>query len=71
MKSNCYIWCIQQRIKHGGKINFRRTITWVGPHTTWTDNDGQEWEFTFRFARRKPWWYIPIWYNGVVKKIDK
>lgn len=67
-KSNCYIWAIQQRLTRGGKLNLRRTVMWRGPHMTWTDNDGVEWEFTFIFARPRPWWYIPFYYKGVVKK---
>jgi hypothetical protein len=67
--SNCYVWAIKQRIQHGGKINIRRTITWIGPHTTWTSNKGIEYEFTYVFPRKAIIRNV-IWYKGCIKRIE-
>jgi len=69
MRSNCVIWAVQQKLKHGGKINWHKAKTWRGFHASWTDpNTGITWEYTVRNQRRKPWWYVPLLYNGIIKK---
>jgi hypothetical protein len=69
MKSNCYIWCAWKRITEGGEIKVYKSRTWFGWHTTWINNEGEEWEYTIPRMRRKPWWYVPILYNGVIKRV--
>ena len=68
---NCLIWVVKQRITVGGRITWRKSKTWWGWHNTWIDPNGDEWEFTLVKPKRQPWWYIPIWYTGEVKKIKK
>ena len=67
--SNCYIWCLYKWITNGGKIRIYKSRTWIGWHTTWVNDEGEEWEYTFPRIRKKPWWYIPILYKGVIKKL--
>ena len=69
MRSNCYIWCAYKRLRYGGQVKFVRSIRWNGYHTIWIDSEGQAWEFTMPKMKKKPWWYIPIFYNGIVRKI--
>lgn len=71
MKSNCYIWSFKQWLLHGGKIRLIKSRTWVGWHAVWIDQDGICWEYTQPRMRKKPWWYIPLFYNGVIKKCNK
>jgi len=71
-RCNCYVWCFYQWLKHGGKINFyMKNIVWWGPHSTWTNKQGVEWEFTLRRVRPKPFYWLPVWYKGVVKKAGR
>ena len=67
-KSNCLVWVVRQRLYHGGRINWHKSDTWWGFHNSWTDQDGVTWEFTVPLPRRQPWWYIPFWYRGRVRK---
>ena len=69
MKSNCYFWCAWKYITEGGKIKIYKSKTWSGWHTTWVDKYGQEWEYYMPRMRKQPWWYIPILYNGKVRKM--
>jgi len=67
--SNCYIWCLYKWITKGGKIKVYKSKTWLGWHTTWINKEGEEWEYTLPRMRKKPWWYVPILYKGVIKKV--
>ena len=69
MRSNCYIWCAYKRIRYGGQIKAVRSLRWKGYHTIWIDPQGQAWEYTIPRLKNKPWWYVPILYNGVVRRI--
>jgi hypothetical protein len=69
MWSNCLIWAIKQKVKHGGRIKWYKSKFWKGFHTTWVDKEGVEWEYTTAKIKR-PWWYIPIFYKGVIRKIN-
>jgi hypothetical protein len=69
MRSNCLIWCIQKKLCCGGQIKWTRSRTWSGFHTSWIDDDGDEWEYTVKDIRIMPWWYVPLLYNGIVRKV--
>ena len=69
MLSNCYFWCAWKLITQGGKIKIYKSKRWIGYHTTWVDLEGVEWEYTMPKMRDKPWWYIPIVYKGVVRRV--
>lgn len=70
MKSNCLIWVLEQKWKYGGQIRWHKAKTWAGFHTTWVHPEGHsEWEFTLKKPVKGPWWYIPIWYEGVIKQV--
>ena len=63
------MWVIWVRITEGGRIRWTKSRTWWGFHTTWIDPWGHEWEYTLAKIEKKPWWYIPIIYRGVVKEV--
>lgn len=67
-KNNCYFWTLEHIIMHGGSVRWYPSLTWKGMHCTWVDKEGTEWEYTIPRMRKKQWWYIPIFYNGVVRK---
>jgi len=68
MYSNCLIWAIHQKIKHGGTINWHKAKTWFGFHTSWTDPATNiTWEYTITDQRKRSWWYVPILYKGIVR----
>ncbi len=70
MKSNCLFWALAKKVKHGGKINWCKARTWFGFHATWTDPETNiTWEYTVTDQSKKQWWYVPILYKGIVKKI--
>lgn len=68
---NCLVWVIKQRILHGGQINWRKSRTWSGFHTTWLSPEGKEYEYTLKIIKKQPWWYVPFCYRGVVKEVKK
>ena len=71
MDCNCLIWVIKQKLKHGGQIKFKKSITWFGFHATWVSPDGKEYEYTVLRPKRQKWWYIPFCYRGVIKEVKK
>ena len=56
------------KLTNGGRIKWSKSRTWFGFHTTWIDNTGIEWEYTLNKPKKHPWWYIPIFYTGTVKR---
>ncbi len=66
---NCLFWCIAMKLRWGGKINWKKSRTWIGFHTTWTNPMGREWEYTLERVKIHPWWYIPMCYRGVIKRV--
>lgn len=57
------------RFKYGGSFRWYRARTWWGFHVSWVDPDtGVEWEYTVLDQSRKPWYYTPILYKGVIKR---
>lgn len=68
---NCLFWVLYKKITQGGVINYYKSKTWKGFHATWSDANGQEWEYTLKKIKKQPWWYIPFCYEGIVKKVKK
>lgn len=68
-QSNCYFWTLERIVTKGGSVNWYRSSTWRGFHCTWVERNGTEWEYTVPRMGRKPWWYIPLFYNGEVKQV--
>lgn len=66
--SNCLFWAISKRLT-GGKLRWSKSKTWIGFHVSWIDEHQSEWEYTLTQAKKQPWWYIPILYRGVVKRV--
>lgn len=69
MCSNCLIWVIWMKFRWGGKIKWHKSKTWFGFHNSWISPNGSEWEYTLYKPKIQPWWYIPLCYNGTVKRI--
>lgn len=67
--SNCLIWVLWMRLRWGGKILYKKSKTWSGFHTTWVSPNGSEWEYTLLKPTIHPWYYIPLLYKGVVKRV--
>lgn len=66
---NCLVWCLFMRFRWGGKINYKKSRTWIGFHSTWTNPKGIEWEYTLEKPVVHPWYYIPLCYKGKVKRV--
>jgi hypothetical protein len=58
------------KFRWGGKINWHKSRTWVGFHNTWTSPNGSTWEYTLEKPKKHSWWYIPLCYTGVLKKVS-
>lgn len=69
MYSNCILFAYYRRVTQGGRVQWSKSRTWKGFHTTWVDKNNCEWEFTLDKPKKQPWWYIPLLYKGVVKKV--
>ena len=70
-KNNCYFWTLEKLISEGGSVCWYRSRLWNGFHCTWVDPDGVEWEYTMPRLRKLPWWYVPMWYEGRIRKLKK
>ena len=70
-KNNCYFWTLEKLISEGGSVRWYRSRLWNGFHCTWVDPDGVEWEYTMPRLRKLPWWYVPMWYEGRIRKFKK
>lgn len=70
MLNNCYFWCAWKLVAHGGRIKFYKSKRWIGWHTTWVDKNGVEWEYTMPKMKHKPWWYVPILYKGIIRRVS-
>ena len=57
------------KLRWGGKINFKKSRTWSGFHSTWTNPNGIEWEYTLEKPVMYAWYYIPLCYKGVIKRV--
>jgi len=66
---NCLVYVLWMRFRWGGKIHFHKSRTWAGFHVIWTSPNGSQWEYTLAKPKRQPWWYVPLCYKGVVKRI--
>ncbi len=71
MYSNCLLWALKIKLRWGGKILWIKSKTWIGFHNRWVNQDGIVWEYTIENQKKQPWWYVPILYKGVVKKVKK
>lgn len=68
-QNNCYFWTLERLITQGGSVKWYASKTWNGYHCTWIDNDAIEWEYTMPRMGKKPWWYVPLFYNGKIRKV--
>ena len=66
--TNCLFWALWQKFKYGGKINYHRSGTWKGFHVSWTNANGEIWEYTAPTQNKRDWWYLPILFRGVVRR---
>jgi hypothetical protein len=60
---NCLIFALWMRFRWGGRVQWHRSRTWLGFHTTWKSPNGRVLEYTLARPKKQPWWYIPICYN--------
>lgn len=66
---NCLTFAIKKYFKYGGRIRFSKSKTWFGFHVTYIDPLGKEWEYTLIQPKKHPYWYIPMCYKGIVKRV--
>lgn len=66
---NCLIFALWMRFRWGGRVQWHRSRTWLGFHTTWKSPNGRVLEYTLARPKKQPWWYIPICYRGRVKEL--
>jgi hypothetical protein len=66
---NCLVWALWMKFRWGGKIQWHKSRTWIGFHNTWISPNGSMWEYTLEKPKKQPWWYIPLCYKGVLKRL--
>ena len=50
-RSNCVVWALRQKLRHGGRIRVRRSPDYpLLPRAAWSD-DGRTW---YRFTHARP-----------------
>jgi hypothetical protein len=66
---NCLVWVLYMKLRWGGKITWKKSRTWIGFHNTWISPNGSEWEYTLEKPKKHPWYYVPLCYSGIVKRV--
>lgn len=69
--SNCLLWCLIMKLRWGGRINYSKSRTWIGFHSTWTSPKGNTWEYTLTKPKKQAWYYIPLCYKGKVRRVNE
>ncbi len=67
---NCLVYVVWMKFRWGGKILIKKSRTWFGFHTTWVSPNGTEWEYTLAKPKKQPWYYVPVCYKGIVKRVS-